>query len=79
MRKARMDKLEQHATKVDQLRAKVIDAIAVTMDLYGVNYTFGELYGVMFFEDRPMTLEEMQETRLALRDRLAGSGTDVEP
>ncbi|MEK4251194.1 GbsR/MarR family transcriptional regulator [Paenibacillus sp. FSL W7-1287] len=62
MRKARMDKLEQHATKVDQLRAKVIDAIAVTMDLYGVNYTFGELYGVMFFEDRPMTLEEMQES-----------------
>jgi len=41
-------------------RFKVIDAIAQTMDLYGVNYSFGQLYGIMFFEDRPMTLEEMQ-------------------
>lgn len=42
------------------MRAGVIDAIAQTMDLYGVNYTFGQLYGILFFEDRPMTLEEMQ-------------------
>lgn len=44
-----------------ELRAKVIDAIAQTMDLYGANYSYGQLYGIMFFEDRPMTLEEMQE------------------
>ncbi|WP_397338524.1 GbsR/MarR family transcriptional regulator [Paenibacillus amylolyticus] len=43
-----------------ELREKVIDAIANTMDLYGVNHTFGKLYGVMYFEDRPMTLEEMK-------------------
>jgi len=61
MRKATLDKLSEHHSKRDQLRANVIDAIAQTMDLYGVNYTFGQLYGVMFFEDRPMTLEEMQE------------------
>ncbi|WPP43219.1 MarR family transcriptional regulator [Paenibacillus hunanensis] len=45
-----------------QLRAEVIDAIARTMDLYGVNHSFGELYGVMYFEDRPMTLEEMKDS-----------------
>lgn len=61
MRKATIAKLAQHHSKREQLRANVIDAIADTMDLYGVNYTFGQLYGVMFFEDRPMTLEEMQE------------------
>ena len=44
-----------------ELRAKVIDAIAQTMDLYGSNYSFGQLYGIMFFEDRPMTLEDMKE------------------
>lgn len=45
----------------EEMRARVIDAIAQTMDLYGVNYSYGQLYGIMFFEDRPMTLEEMQQ------------------
>lgn len=45
----------------EEARARVIDAIAQTMDLYGVNYSYGQLYGIMFFEDRPMTLEEMQQ------------------
>ncbi|AET58480.1 YuaC [Paenibacillus terrae HPL-003] len=43
-----------------ELREKVIAAIANTMDLYGVNHSFGQLYGIMYFEDRPMTLEEMK-------------------
>ncbi|MEK3789368.1 GbsR/MarR family transcriptional regulator [Paenibacillus sp. FSL K6-1230] len=42
-------------------RTEMIEAIASTMDLYGVNHTFGQLYGIMYFEDRPMTLEEMKE------------------
>ncbi|MBO7747143.1 transcriptional regulator [Paenibacillus sp. MWE-103] len=60
MKKDTAGRLNDPATSREQLRAKVIDAIAQTMDLYGVNYTFGQLYGIMFFEDRPMTLEEMQ-------------------
>ncbi|MCQ4088368.1 GbsR/MarR family transcriptional regulator [Saccharibacillus sp. JS10] len=43
-----------------ELRQKVIESIASTMDLYGVNHSFGQLYGIMYFEDRPMTLEEMK-------------------
>jgi DNA-binding transcriptional regulator GbsR (MarR family) len=31
------------------------------MDLYGAAPSVGALYGIMFFEDRPMTLEEMKE------------------
>lgn len=45
----------------EQLLRPMIDAIAQTMDLYGANYSFGQLYGIMFFEDRPMTLEEMKK------------------
>jgi DNA-binding transcriptional regulator GbsR (MarR family) len=45
----------------EQIRGKIIDAIAQTMDLYGANYSFGQLYGIMFFEDKPMTLEEMKQ------------------
>ena len=41
-------------------RQKVIAAIADTMDLYGATHSFGQLYGIMYFEDRPMTLEEMK-------------------
>ena len=44
----------------EQLLRPMIDAIAQTMDLYGANYSFGQLYGIMLFEDRPMTLEEMK-------------------
>ena len=44
-----------------ELREKIIESIASTMDLYGVNHSFGQLYGIMYFEDRPMTLEEMKD------------------
>lgn len=60
MKKATFGQMKEPLTLREQLRAQVIDAIAETMDLYGVNYSFGQLYGIMFFEDRPMTLEEMQ-------------------
>jgi DNA-binding transcriptional regulator GbsR (MarR family) len=50
-----------HLSPREQLLRGVIDAIAQTMDLYGANYSFGQLYGIMFFEDKPMTLEEMKQ------------------
>ncbi|TFE23754.1 GbsR/MarR family transcriptional regulator [Cohnella luojiensis] len=60
MKKATSGKMKKPLTQREELRGKVIDALAQTMDLYGVNYSFGQLYGIMFFEDKPMTLEEMQ-------------------
>jgi DNA-binding transcriptional regulator GbsR (MarR family) len=39
----------------------VIDAIAETMDLYGITPSIGRLYGVMYFEDEPITLDEMSD------------------
>ncbi|WP_263575543.1 GbsR/MarR family transcriptional regulator [Paenibacillus vietnamensis] len=38
----------------------MIEAIADTMDLYGATHSSGQLYGIMFFENRPMTLDEMK-------------------
>ncbi|SFT21633.1 GbsR/MarR family transcriptional regulator [Paenibacillus sp. BC26] len=60
MKKVTSGKLKEPVSPREQFRMKVIDAIAKTMDLYGVNYSFGQLYGIMLFEDRPMTQEEMQ-------------------
>ncbi len=62
VRKATYGEMKEPLSPREELRAQVIDAIAATMDLYGVNYTFGQLYGIMFFEDRPMTLEEMRQS-----------------
>ncbi len=60
MKKATSGKMKKPTTQREEFRGKIIDALAQTMDLYGVNYSFGQLYGIMFFEDKPMTLEEMQ-------------------
>lgn len=48
------------AETLSELRRTVINAIADTMDLYGATYSFGQLYGIMYFEDKPMTLEDMK-------------------
>nr|WP_166243437.1 transcriptional regulator [Paenibacillus turpanensis] len=45
---------------LEELKQEIIEAIAETMDLYGATPSVGQLYGVMFFEDKPMTLEEMK-------------------
>lgn len=47
--------------RLDKVRADVTHEIAKTMDLYGATPSMGELYGVMFFEGVPMTLDEMKE------------------
>ncbi|MFD0958064.1 GbsR/MarR family transcriptional regulator [Paenibacillus chungangensis] len=52
---------QREVSKHRELREQVIDAIAQTMDLYGANYSFGKLYGHMFFENQAMTLEDMKE------------------
>lgn len=60
MKRLTKDYIEKSDSHHNALRLKMIDAIAQTMDLYGANYSFGQLYGIMFFEDKPMTLEEMK-------------------
>jgi DNA-binding transcriptional regulator GbsR (MarR family) len=48
----------------DQLaksRSIVIDAIAQNMHLYGITASAGRLYGLLFFSDKPLTLDEMKE------------------
>ncbi|MGG1878860.1 transcriptional regulator [Paenibacillus cisolokensis] len=56
-----MEKDKPLEEQYEQAKHEVIEAIAQTMDLYGVNHTFGTLYGVMYFEEKEMTLEEMQQ------------------
>ncbi|MBM7646950.1 DNA-binding transcriptional regulator GbsR (MarR family) [Scopulibacillus daqui] len=46
---------------IEQARDIVINAIAETMDLYGVTPSIGRLYGTMYFKHHPMTLDEMKD------------------
>ncbi|MCF6092912.1 GbsR/MarR family transcriptional regulator [Microaerobacter geothermalis] len=50
---------EQETTAILKARNRVIESIAKNMDLYGVTLSVGHLYGTMFFQDEPMTLEDM--------------------
>lgn len=49
---------EQHVALM-KVRKRVIEAIGRNMDLYGIALSTGHLYGLLFFADKPMTLDEM--------------------
>lgn len=49
---------EQHSTLL-KIRKRVIEVIGRNMDLYGVPHSTGHLYGLLFFANKPMTLDEM--------------------
>lgn len=60
-----MNGLEGIAPEQEQLiqkaRKRVIESIGKNMDLYGITLSHGLLYGLMFFQNKPMTLDEMGE------------------
>ena len=45
--------------KLENARERVIQTIAQNMDLYGITPSIGRLYGTLFFEGEPMTLDQM--------------------
>lgn len=44
---------------LEEAESIVIDSIAETMDLYGVTPSIGRLYGVLYFSEEAMTLNQM--------------------
>ena len=47
--------------RLERTRMAVIDAIAHNMHLYGISPSAGRLYGLLFFSEKPLTLDEMKE------------------
>ncbi|MFC4324282.1 GbsR/MarR family transcriptional regulator [Litchfieldia salsa] len=47
--------------QLDRTRSMVIDSIAQNMNLYGITPSAGRLYGLLFFSDKPLTLDEMKD------------------
>ncbi|MCA1031231.1 GbsR/MarR family transcriptional regulator [Bacillus timonensis] len=51
-----MDGYEQ----LEKARDRVIEAFAQNMNLYGVTPSVGRLYGMLYFQEGPLTLDEMK-------------------
>ncbi|NWL87634.1 MULTISPECIES: GbsR/MarR family transcriptional regulator [unclassified Paenibacillus] len=49
----------EQQTAVLNVRKRVIEAIGRNMNLYGIPLSTGHLYGLLFFANKPMTLDEM--------------------
>jgi DNA-binding transcriptional regulator GbsR (MarR family) len=46
---------------IERARERIIETISQNMHLYGVTPSIGRLYGILFFNDQPMTLDNMKE------------------
>ncbi|EJW17170.1 GbsR/MarR family transcriptional regulator [Paenibacillus alvei] len=51
---------QEQKSVVEKARNRVIEAIGQNMDLYGMTHSTGHLYGLLFFSDHPMTLDDMK-------------------
>jgi len=53
---------EEQRTQLLKVRRRVIESIGKNMDLYGITLSIGYLYGNMYFNREPVTLDEMSQT-----------------
>lgn len=47
--------------EIDGIRRIIIEALGQTLDTYGMNRTIGYIYGLLYFEDNPLCLDEIAE------------------
>ncbi|KKI91880.1 transcriptional regulator [Bacillus sp. SA1-12] len=50
----------QGKDELEKARERVIEAISQNMNLYGVTPSVGRLWGLLYFQNQPMTLDEMK-------------------
>ncbi|MVO98900.1 GbsR/MarR family transcriptional regulator [Paenibacillus lutrae] len=48
--------------RIQKNRERVIDSIGKNMDLYGITLSIGHLYGYMYFNNGPVTLDELSQS-----------------
>lgn len=52
----------EQINRISKARERVIDSIGKNMDLYGITLFIGHLYGYMYFNEGPVTLDELSHT-----------------
>lgn len=53
---------DEQQRRIGTARQRVIESIGKNMDLYGITLSIGHLYGNMYFNGAPVTLDDMSET-----------------
>lgn len=53
--------MENEFQKIDEARDVLISAIAQTMVIYGVTPSVGRIYGVLYFSNKPLSLDEIKD------------------
>lgn len=53
---------EEQIKVIEKSRQRVMDSIGNNMDLYGITLSIGHLYGNIYFNNGPVTLDDMRET-----------------
>lgn len=67
---------DQRQAAVQKMRKRVIENIGRNMDLYGIPLSTGHLYGLLYFSDKPMNLDEMgQEMKMSKTSMSTGMRT----
>jgi len=46
---------------IERAKERVIESVAQNMDLYGITPSVGRLYGILYFEGKAMSLDELKE------------------
>jgi len=46
---------------VEEAREEVIEALARSADVYGLKRSYGRLYGILFFAEEPMSMDDLVE------------------
>lgn len=59
--------------KLTNARDRVIKSIAKNINLYGITPSIGRLYGLLYFHDRPLTLDEMKNELLMSKASMSTS------
>lgn len=55
------DSKQYYREWLEQGENLVIESISETMDLYGITPSVGRLYGILYFSDKPLSLDEMSQ------------------
>lgn len=52
--------MSSNMDRLEDARRDYIESVAETMEMYGLSPSMGRLFGIMFFHDGPLTLDEMR-------------------
>lgn len=52
---------DERSEEIQVAREEVVEALATAAEMYGVRRSCGRLYGVLYFADEPLSLDELAE------------------